>query len=656
MNVRDILCKLKNVKRSGDGWTALCPAHDDQRNSLSISEGEGGRILLYCHAGCPIEKVCSAIGIGLKELMPASMTGSSEPRIVKAYDYTDETGALLYQNCRLEPKGFRQRRPDGNGGFVWKLNGVRRVPYCLPELLESELAMVFLTEGEKDADNLAALGLLSSSFKNWRPEFNQFITRLPSVVILRDHDRSGVKQAADAAHLMGGSVRELKVVDLFAGEPLPDKGGKDVSDWIEAGGMTEQLLTLVADAPPWSEKKPEMDKGSLSVVRMADVEPEAVRWLWYPFIALGKLTILEGDPGLGKSWLMCAIAAAVSCGRGLPSAEPFEPGNVLMLSAEDGLGDTLRPRLNAVGANASRVFALNEPLTLDTAGLIKLEATIIEYKPKLIVIDPPFAYTGGKTDIHRANECRAISAPLAAIAERPGCAIVAVRHLGKSRGGGHALNAGIGSIDFAAAARSVLLAGQDPDDSSKRAVVQIKNNLASIGEAIGYTLEGGQFYWTGISTLTAGRILSLPSNEEERGARSEAIEFLRPALADGPHPSKEINSEARNADISASTLRRAKDTLGVRALKEGGHFGGDSQKWLWALPEGAYPHIEEAQNIAGEHLQANGSNKGACSSGLTEDAHSLKSERLQQTDERLQGFDLPAGSDTHRELLPCAVD
>jgi putative DNA primase/helicase len=617
------------VKPSGDGYSALCPAHHDRHNSLSIGEGEGGRVLLHCHAGCSVEQVCAGLGIELKDLMPASTMRRPEPSIIKAYDYTDETGKLLYQNCRLEPKGFRQRKPDGNGGFVWKLNGVRRVPYRLPELLESALEIIFLAEGEKDADSLAALGLLASNLKNWRPDFNQFIARFSTVILLQDHDKSGVKQAADAAHIIGGSVPELKVVDLYADEPLSDKGGKDVTDWIEAGGTAELLFKLVVAASPLC--KPEKaGKSSLSVVRMADVEPEVVHWLWYPYIALGKLTILEGDPGLGKSWLTCAIAASVSLGHGLPGAEPSEPGNVLMLSAEDGLSDTLRPRLDAVMADANRVFALNEPLTFDAAGLSNLEAVAIEYSPKLVVIDPLFAYTGGKTDIHRANECRAISAPLAVIAQRCGCAIVAVRHLSKSRGGGNALNAGIGSIDFAAAARSVLLVGQDPDDHSKRALVQSKNNLAPIGEGIAYALEDGRFRWTGATTLTATRILSLPSNEEERDARSEAVEFLLSALADGPRASKEIEAEARSAGISESTLRRAKRRLGVRAVKEGGYFGGAKQQWLWVMPEDAHPLYEKAQEQGTEHLQANGTDNDAYGSDLAEDAHSFNLDILKR--------------------------
>jgi AAA domain len=307
----------------------------------------------------------------------------------------------------------------------------------------------------------------------------------------------------------------------------------------------------------------------LSLVCMDDVEPEQVVWLWHPYIARGKLTILEGDPGLGKSWLTCALASAVSRGRGLPGCEPFEAGNVLMLSAEDGLGDTLRPRLDAVGADVRRIHALSEPLTFDRSGLLRLEATIIERRPALVIIDPLFAFTGGKVDIHRANECRAISAPLAAIAERHGCAMLAVRHLGKSRGGGHALNAGIGSIDFTAAARSVLLVGRDPDDENKRAIVQTKNNLAPHGPSIGYKLEGDSFFWTGESDLTAGRILSVASNDDERSALSEAVDFLRSALSNGEREVDEVKAEARRAGVSEATLRRARERLNLKAIRRG---------------------------------------------------------------------------------------
>ena len=393
-----------------------------------------------------------------------------------------------------------------------------------------------------------------------------------------------------------------------------------VCEWLEIRGGTSnsQHNSTNGDGGAMPDDTP------LCVVRMADVAPESVRWLWYPYIALGKLTLLEGDPGIGKSTLTCAIASAVSNGRGLPGTEPCEPGNVLMLSAEDGLADTLRPRLDAVGADTSRVFALNEPLTLDVPGLLRLEAAIIEYKPKLVIIDPLFAYTGGKTDIHRANECRAISAPLAAIAERQGCGSIAVRHLGKSRGGGHALNAGIGSIDFVAAARSVLLVGADPDEPARRAVVQTKNNLAPEGPAVGYKLEGGQFWWTGESDLTAGRILASVSDEEQRGAQAEAIEFLRAALTDSARPAKEVKAEAAQVGLTEQNLRTARMRLGIRPFKEGGEFGGKGAKWMWKLPDvqdvnSADQPPQDVSTNGNQHLVANHAHNATYGNDLAQD-------------------------------------
>ncbi len=542
MSARDILHKFKGVKRSGDGWTALCPAHNDERNSLSIGEGESGRLLLHCHAGCTFEAIHLAAGINLDEGKERSAR-----RVASAYDYGDEQGDLLFQAIRYEPKGFSQRRPDGAGGWIYKLNGTRRVVYRLAELLAADPAQTaFIVEGEKDADRLASLGFLATTNAGgagkWRDEYSEYL-RGRHVVCIPDNDEPGREHAAKVARSLQGIAASVRILEL---PNLPPKG--DVSDWLDAGGVVDELLVL-AESAPLFDAEGSQSSAPLQIVCMADVRPETVSWLWHPYIARGKLTILEGDPGLGKSWLTCALAAGVSHGRGLPGAEPFEPGNVLMLSAEDGLGDTLRPRLDAVGADVSRVFALAEPLTFDTAGLIRLETRILEYSPSLVVIDPLFAFTGGKVDIHRANECRAISAPLAAIAERCGCALLAVRHLGKSRGGGHALNAGIGSIDFAAAARSVLLVGADPDEPGKRAVVQIKNNLAPHGEAVGYTLEGGQFYWTGASDLTAGRILAPATEDEERSSVAEAMDFLRTALSDGARDAKAIEAR-RNRGAS----------------------------------------------------------------------------------------------------------
>src|SRR5262249_30402501 len=190
------------------------------------------------------------------------------------------------------------------------------------------------------------------------------------------------------------------------------------------------------------ESKTELAK-PYACVKMSSVQPEKVSWLWKPYLPVGKITLLDGWPGIGKSWLTCMLAAIVSRGGGFPNSVAFEPGNVLMLSAEDGLGDTLRPRLDACGADVDRVIALNMlekdgVASFSEEGLSRLEATIIQYRPVLLIIDPLFAFTGADVDIHRANECRAISSSLAAIAARQRLNALGIRHLNKTGGHGNA--------------------------------------------------------------------------------------------------------------------------------------------------------------------------------------------------------------------------
>lgn len=324
-----------------------------------------------------------------------------------------------------------------------------------------------------------------------------------------------------------------------------------------------------------------------SVIRhrcLADVQPEKVSWLWNPYIPKSKLTIVEGDPGVGKSRATCALATATAVGSGPQGWSTSEPSNVLMLSVEDGLSDTIRPRLDSMRADVKRIFAIEGALTLDDNGTLTLEAEIIDLKPSIVIIDPLVAYIGARVDLHRANEVRGVTARLALLAEKYGCAVIAVRHLTKS-GKDRAIYRGIGSIDFTAAARSGLLVGTDPDNPSRRAIIQTKNNLAEFGKAIGYEIREGQFFWTGVSNLTAERILSASSNESESSAQSEAESFLHTALAEGPRPSKEVRKDAREAGISDATLRRAKNAIGVTAQPKGQSGKRGADFWEWSLPE-----------------------------------------------------------------------
>ncbi|MCP4203756.1 MAG: AAA family ATPase [bacterium] len=312
---------------------------------------------------------------------------------------------------------------------------------------------------------------------------------------------------------------------------------------------------------------------------LAEVTPESVEFLWKPYLPVGKLTLLEGDPGQGKSFLAAAIAASGSRGHDLPGAGAFEPWNTLILTAEDGLADTLRPRLDRLGADVDRIFGVEDLLDLSAPqGLGVLERAIREREPRLVVIDPVVAYVGARTDLHRANQVRAVLGPLARLAAKTRTAVVAIRHLNKSQGT-HSLYRGHGSIDFTAAARSVLLVGSDPEDAENRVVIHLKSNLARLGRSLAYTIRQGVFAWSGWSQLTAWDLLQDDRTAEERTAIGEAKDFLVELLADGPQASKDVLQGAKAAGVSEKTLRRAKSQLKVKVRKTG--FQG---KWCWALP------------------------------------------------------------------------
>jgi len=250
MEVQAVLSKLEGVRKAGSGWTARCPAHEDQRASLSISTGDDGRVLVHCHAGCSVEEIVGKLGLTIRDLMPSNGSkdhqGNGKSEIVTTYDYRDEQGELLYQVVRMEPKSFRQRRPKDGGGWDWSLKGVRRICYRLSQVLSAKPEeTIFVGEGEKDADNLDRRGLVatcnSGGAGKWQVEFSQFL-KGRRVVILPDKDGPGRKHAETVARSLQGTAAEVKVVELPG-------AGKDVSDWLDAGGTVEELLRLVEAAP-----------------------------------------------------------------------------------------------------------------------------------------------------------------------------------------------------------------------------------------------------------------------------------------------------------------------------------------------------------------------------------------------------------------------
>lgn len=332
------------------------------------------------------------------------------------------------------------------------------------------------------------------------------------------------------------------------------------------------------------------------LITLANVALEEVRWLWKPYLPLGKLTILEGNPSVGKTWLALQIAAIVSYGNPFPETDSIPrvrgaPADVLYLSAEDGLADTLRPRLDDAGADVRRVHALagwesnHEGDAVTMADRDVLDDAMAARHPALVVVDPFQAYLGARVDIHRANETRSLLATLAALVERHACAVLCIRHLGK-RPKDRAIHRGLGSIDFAAAARSILLAAQHPEDPRQRVLAHVKSSMAASGPSLRYELRDGSFAWKGRLEITPDALLAPYRSEEERSAGEEATDFLRGFLKDGAKRAKEVMREAKHAGITEITLRRAKQAIGVKARRQS--VEGEEQEegvWVWRLPD-----------------------------------------------------------------------
>lgn len=254
MTVAEFLAKLEGVKKTAAGWEARCPAHDDHHASLSIGITEDGKVLCYCHRGCSVAEITAAVGLSPKDLFPMPQSGgNNRAPIVNVYDYRNADGELVFQVCRRTDKGFTQRQPDGKGGWIWDMKGVERVLYRLPELnLANVRTWVFIPEGEKDADKLAARGLTatcnSGGAGKWRDSYSQAL-RDRRVAVLSDNDAPGRKHAEQVARSLTGIAADVRVVEL---PDLPDKG--DVSDWLDNGGTPETLCAIIKRAPVYVAK------------------------------------------------------------------------------------------------------------------------------------------------------------------------------------------------------------------------------------------------------------------------------------------------------------------------------------------------------------------------------------------------------------------
>lgn len=320
-----------------------------------------------------------------------------------------------------------------------------------------------------------------------------------------------------------------------------------------------------------------MSNTPLKLINMDEVTTVPVKWLWKPYIPLGKITIIQGDPGEGKTTLALAVTAALSCGKMLPGdTEPREPMNIIYQTAEDGLADTIKPRLEAANADCSHILVIDESKEELSMNDERIVEAIKLTNAKLVILDPIQAYIGANVDMHRANEIRPIMAKLGRIAETYGCAVVLIGHMNKASGQKCAYR-GLGSIDIPAVARSLLIVGKLKNDPSKRVMSHAKSSLAQNGQSLVFQInEHSGLEWCGTIDLTADQFL------EDGGTSVSKLEsakqFLLDILADGAKSQKEIQSAAEEMDFCNRTLKSAKTALGVKSIKVG-------EGWLWQLPE-----------------------------------------------------------------------
>jgi len=465
---------------------------------------------------------------------------------------------------------------------------------CLKDARELLSPREFYLEGHADifaamialADTGADIDLitLGEKLKHHRRH-----TSTSEIAALAGYAQPGLTGIKEHARIIVDKANARKLLDEFRDRESELRAGLSFDDTIEKlrTGINAFPFDLGAATAPRSP----------ILVRISSVQREIVSWLWRDRIPRGKLTMFEGNPGLGKSWLTLAITTSVSRGYPLPGDGARQPMNVVLMTAEDGLADTVRPRLEDMGADLQRVAALRGMVNknghedvVTLADLDVLERVIVAENPGLVIVDPVIAFMAD-TDTSKANEVRSLLAPLAALAEKHGCAIVAVRHLNKSSA--QALYRGQGSIDFIAACRSAFVIGENPDAQEERVLCHLKSNLAPKTPSLAFTITNGTFGWKGESALTAEQVLAVPSAGDDRSATGEAVDWLKSVLESGPMSAAAVIKEAKKVGIQDKPLRSARERLAIKPKKAGFAAG-----WTWALPA---EHAREDAQVARSH-------------------------------------------------------
>jgi hypothetical protein len=438
-----LLPKLDGIRRSGSGYTAKCPAHDDGKASLSVGPGKDQPVVIHCFAGCDRDAVLDAVGLTWSDLCkPRDDRSSGEewtPRgpAVAVYDYVDESGALLFQVCRTADKQFPQRRPDSSkkSGWNWKLGDVRRVLYRLPKLLDArdEGLAVWVAEGEKDVHALELAGVVATCCPGgagkWRDEYGDALVDV-DVTIVADRDEPGQKHARTVAQNLSGAAASVRIVEA--------KSGKDAADHLAAGHGMDEFETTWSDQV---EGRPDLAPDLWEFIAVDD---ETREWVVPGLLERGDRLIWTGFEGLGKSMFIRQLAVAVAAGLDPFLLAEFEPQRVLLIDCENSARQSRRKFRPLAAASVSahrrvpdgglRLIHRPEGIDLtradDRAWLLE---RVTAHQPDLLMIGP--FYRLHAANINEEQAARTTVAALDMARNAVDCALVVEAHAGHGEHG-----------------------------------------------------------------------------------------------------------------------------------------------------------------------------------------------------------------------------
>ena len=584
--------------------------HPDKHPSVSISEAADGRVLMNCHSrNCSLSDIIQGYGLEMKDLFPEHILRPdievrrlNQPRReVTEYDYQDAEGNLSYQVMREEPKNFKQRRPNGRGGWINNLQGIERIPFNLPELIQAVKRdrWILIVEGEKDVLALKGHGLAatcnSGGAGKWEANFAQYFSNA-KVCILPDNDEAGRDHALKVAQSLLNIAREVHILQL---PNIPQKG--DVSDWFDRRGSVTELKELVNCSPSfaqWKESQLSVRGPHIVTQRLGEIETEQIEWLVEPWLPKGELCLLTGAPGVGKSLLAAAMVACVSKGVSHEWGTTNGFSRVLIIDAENAKGSILAPRLRTVGSDLVLVEILDRvtnngesrpwSFPADT-GLLRDYVT--KNQIGLVVIDTLSSVSDGVRSNQEAEVRKALR-PLTEMCHDTGVTVLALRHMRKG-GSSNPVEAGIGSIGYTAATRHELVLAQHPDNDGHIVLAVIKSNLGEKPPAIEFRIKSREVEGNKVALLAyVGQSSALdheltgPTDPERRTMAKEVRDWLIDFLSDGEVAATVIESEAAKIGFSKITLRRAK--VGFVDVKKHGYQGIS----MWSLKDsakGAHP-------------------------------------------------------------------